>query len=64
MNSIWCYICLLLVATLFPVDKIIGKAYPIFNGILVLSAIGVFIGVIMDGGTNLVNLSFCSNIFV
>jgi len=52
-----------LVATLFPVDKIIGKVYPIFGGILILSAVGVFIGVIMDGGTNLVNLSFSSNIF-
>jgi len=52
-----------LVATLFPVDKIIGKVYPIFGGILILSAVGVFIGVMMDGGANLVNLSLSSNIF-
>lgn len=52
-----------LIATLFPVDKIIGKIYPIFGGILILSAIGVFVGVIMDGGANLTNLSFANNIF-
>ena len=31
-----------LVATLFPIDKIIGKIYPIFGAILLLSAVGVF----------------------
>lgn len=49
-----------LIATLFPVDKIIGKVYPIFGGILILSAVGIFIGIMMDGGSNLVNLSFTS----
>lgn len=38
-----------IVATLFPIDKIIGKVYPIFGGILVLSAIGVFIGLFAKG---------------
>ncbi len=32
-------------ATLFPIDKIIGRIYPIFGAILVLSAIGVFVGI-------------------
>lgn len=36
-------------ATLFPIDKIIGRVYPIFGGILVLSAIGVFIGLFVKG---------------
>lgn len=36
-------------ATLFPIDKIIGRVYPIFGGILVLSAIGVFIGLFIKG---------------
>lgn len=31
-------------ATLFPIDKIIGKIYPIFGFILLLSAVGIFIG--------------------
>lgn len=52
-----------LAATLFPIDAIIGKVYPVFGGVLILSAIGVFVGVIMDGGANLVNLSLSSNIF-
>src|SRR5690606_27107436 len=42
-----------LVATLFPIDAIIGKVYPIFGGILIFSAIGVFAGILMDGGASL-----------
>ena len=38
-----------LVATLFPIDKIIGKIYPIFGAILLLSAIGVFAGIFIQG---------------
>lgn len=38
-----------LIATLFPIDKIIGKVYPIFGGILLLSAVGVFIGIFVSG---------------
>lgn len=53
-----------LVATLFPIDAIIGKVYPIFGGILIFSAIGVFAGILMDGGASLTNLSLSSgNIF-
>lgn len=38
-----------IIATLFPIDKIIGKIYPIFGAILILSAIGVFIGIFAHG---------------
>lgn len=38
-----------LIATVFPIDKIIGKIYPIFGGILLLSAIGVFIMLFVKG---------------
>ena len=38
-----------IVAMLFPIDKIIGKVYPFFGGILVLSAIGVFVGLFLKG---------------
>ena len=31
-----------LLATLFPIDKIIGKVYPFFGAVLLLSAIGIF----------------------
>lgn len=46
------YLC----ATLFPIDKIIGKIYPIFGAILLLSAVGVGIG-IFTSGYELTNLS-------
>ena len=38
-----------LIATVFPIDAIIGKIYPIFGGILLFSAIGVFIGLFVKG---------------
>lgn len=38
-----------IIATLFPIDKIIGKVYPIFGAVLILSAIGVFIGLFIQG---------------
>lgn len=50
------YACILayyVLATLFPIDMIIGKVYPIFGAFLILSAIGVFIGTLADGGKNL-----------
>ena len=50
-----------LIATLFPIDAIIGRIYPIFGGFLILSAIGILGGVLLDGGKNLTNLSFASN---
>ncbi len=37
------------IATLFPIDKIIGKVYPFFGALLILSAIGVFIGLFVKG---------------
>lgn len=46
-----------LIATLFPIDQIIGRIYPIFGAFLILSAIGVFIGVLMHGGS-LTNVDF------
>ncbi len=37
------------IATLFPIDKIIGKIYPIFGMLLIISALGVLIGLIAKG---------------
>jgi carbon starvation protein CstA len=45
-----------IVATLFPIDKIIGRIYPIFGGILLISAVGLFIG-LLTGGYSLDNVS-------
>ena len=44
-----CIFAYYLAATLFPIDKIIGKVYPIFGMILLLSAIGVGIGIFVKG---------------
>lgn len=33
-----------ILATMFPIDKIIGRIYPVFGAILLLSAVGVFFG--------------------
>ncbi|KGF07131.1 carbon starvation protein CstA [Tissierellia bacterium S5-A11] len=56
-NVIWIvYACILLyyiLATLFPIDTIIGRIYPIFGGFLIVSALGVLVGVLMDGGASL-----------
>ena len=38
-----------IVATLFPIDKIIGRIYPVFGAILLLSAVGVFFGLFLRG---------------
>ncbi|MBO4459020.1 MAG: carbon starvation protein A [Clostridiales bacterium] len=38
-----------LIATVLPIDKIIGKIYPIFGGVLILSAIGIFIMLFVKG---------------
>lgn len=38
-----------LIATIFPIDAIIGRIYPVFGAILLFSAIGVFIGIFVQG---------------
>ena len=44
-----CIFIYYLAATLFPIDKIIGKVYPIFGAILLLSAVGIFFGLFIKG---------------
>jgi len=38
-----------LTATLLPIDKIIGRIYPVFGLILLLSAVGIFFGLFIGG---------------
>ena len=38
-----------LIATVFPIDAIIGRIYPVFGAILMFSAIGVFVGLFVHG---------------
>jgi len=46
------------VATIFPIDAIIGRVYPIFGAALIISAVGIFFGILFGGGQYLTNLSF------
>ena len=46
-----------LVATVFPIDAIIGRIYPIFGLVLLFSAVGVFISMFFNGyGAGLIEL--------
>ncbi len=45
-GAIFLYVIL---ATLLPIDKIIGKVYPVFGAVLLLSAVGVFAGLFFKG---------------
>ncbi|HUX47315.1 MAG TPA: carbon starvation protein A [Desulfosporosinus sp.] len=38
-----------ILATLLPIDKIIGKIYPIFGALLIIMAVGVGVGLIVEG---------------
>lgn len=44
-----CIFVYYLVATVFPIDKIIGKIYPVFGAVLLLSAVGVFVMLLVKG---------------
>lgn len=45
-----------IVATLFPIDAIIGRIYPVFGALLLISAVGIFFG-LFAGGYTLSNVS-------
>ena len=40
-----------ILATLLPIDKIIGKVYPLFGALLVIMAVGVGVGLVVQGYT-------------
>ena len=44
-----CIFVYYLIATVFPIDKIIGRVYPIFGLILIISAVGIFIAIFAKG---------------
>ena len=44
-----CIFAYYLAATVFPIDALIGKIYPVFGGILLFSAVGVFAGIFLKG---------------
>ncbi|HJA41226.1 MAG TPA: carbon starvation protein A [Firmicutes bacterium] len=47
------------VATMLPIDKVIGRIYPIFGAILIISCIGIFFGLLFQEKTwSLENFNF------
>ena len=57
-NVIWIIYAVIfayyILSTVLPIDKLIGRIYPIFGAFLIISAIGVFIGIIFKGnGSNI-----------
>ncbi|HZK52843.1 MAG TPA: carbon starvation protein A [Desulfosporosinus sp.] len=38
-----------ILATLLPIDKIIGKVYPLFGALLIIMAVGVAVGLVVEG---------------
>ena len=47
-------------ATLFPVDKIIGKVYPIFGALLVIGSVAIFGALVLAGFRNPALLNDCA----
>ena len=53
-----------IIATLFPIDAIIGRIYPVFGAVLILGSLGVFVGILKNGAAHLTELSDVSaNLF-
>ncbi len=50
-NTFWIVVILFyyVLATLLPIDKIIGKLYPIFGGVLIIMALGIIGGIVVGG---------------
>ncbi len=60
IGVIFCYYFL---ATIIPIDKIIGKIYPFFGGLLLFMTFGVGISLLFSGHEVLPNLDFFHNTY-
>ena len=51
-ETVWSVVILAyyLLATLLPIDKVIGKLYPVFGVLLILMAVSVICGIVFSGG--------------
>lgn len=58
-NTFWIVVILVyyVLATLLPIDKIIGKLYPVFGAVLIIMALGIIGGTII-GGYSIPEISF------
>lgn len=56
-NVIWIIYAVIftyyILSTVLPIDKLIGRIYPLFGAFLIISAIGVFIGIFVKGSGDL-----------
>ena len=56
-NAIWIIYAVIFIyyilSTILPIDKLIGRIYPIFGAFLIISALGVFIGIFAKGNNQL-----------
>ena len=50
-TTFWIVVILIyyLLATLLPIDKVIGKAYPVFGVVLIVMAVGIVVGILING---------------
>ncbi len=48
-------------ATILPIDKIIGRLYPVFGALLIFMTVGIMVGLVYHGYEILPNLDFASN---
>jgi len=64
VNFFWWAVVLIfayyIVATLFPVDKIIGKVYPIFGALLIIGSVAVAVALVVAGFRNPSILADCA----
>ncbi len=59
-TSFWVVIILIyyILATLLPIDKIIGKLYPVFGVVLIVMAVGVFAGITFNSAYIIPEINF------
>lgn len=48
-------------ATILPIDKIIGRIYPLFGALLIFMTVGIMVGLVYHGYEILPNLDFTTN---
>lgn len=49
------------VATILPIDKVIGRLYPVFGALLIFMTVGIMFGLVYHGYEILPNLDFTAN---
>ena len=58
---IGCIFAYYFIATILPIDKLIGRLYPFFGALLIFMTVGVIVGLVFSEHTILPNLDFATN---